>query len=299
MLPTMPTTSRTTSGENVSVKCFPIGSSLGQKRRASASLISAAPGRPAASESLKSRPRTIGICIACRYPEMMSRTSTSGCSDIGTTGRPSIKNGWWDPPSPLSGSESITPADSTPGKARVRCKTSWKKLTCPEGVVNLSPGSATCIVSTFAESKPGFTLRSSHNVRTISPAPISSTSERATSVTTSRLRVFPPAGTRPASPPPRFKSLFHIRAGEAQRRNQSRQHSCQNREQQRERQNLRVQRDLHEPRQPVRQNFYHHSDTGPRQQQTKRPARNGQHYRFRQEVSHNGPSSRPQGGANG
>src|SRR6267154_6751040 len=36
-LPTMPTTSRTTSGENVSVKCFPIGSSLGQKRRASAS----------------------------------------------------------------------------------------------------------------------------------------------------------------------------------------------------------------------------------------------------------------------
>src|SRR5258706_184370 len=45
MLPTMPTTSRTTSGENVSVKCFPMGSSLGQKRRASASLISEALAR--------------------------------------------------------------------------------------------------------------------------------------------------------------------------------------------------------------------------------------------------------------
>src|SRR5438034_7317682 len=51
----MPTTSRTTPGKKVRVKRLPRGSSLGQKRRARESLMSATPGLPAASESEKSR----------------------------------------------------------------------------------------------------------------------------------------------------------------------------------------------------------------------------------------------------
>src|SRR2546429_6364547 len=64
---------------------------------------------------------------------------SSGCSAMGRTGRPSMENGWCEPPPP-SGKESMVPAARTPGSARTRCKTSWKKLISPEGLGNLSAG---------------------------------------------------------------------------------------------------------------------------------------------------------------
>ena len=47
--PTMPTTSHLCPGKNVSVKCFPSGSSFGHSRFAIATVISTAPGLVGAS----------------------------------------------------------------------------------------------------------------------------------------------------------------------------------------------------------------------------------------------------------
>jgi len=228
----------TTSGENAASNAFRWDLRWARKRRASASLISAAPGRPAASESLRSRPRTIGICMACTYPGLMSPNIYLGCSDMAPPA-PFDQKGWCDPPSPLSGSESITPADPHPADA-VRCKTSWEKLTCPEGVVNLSPGRATFIVSTFARIEARTNAAQLPQRAHHQPRAISSTSERATSATTSRLRVYTPAGIGAASALPRFQRLVHVRAREPQRTESTPPALLQNRQQQRERQDLRV-----------------------------------------------------------
>src|SRR5882724_113006 len=91
----------------------------------------------------------------------------------------------------------MRPADSIPGTARTRCNTSLKKSIAAGGVGNLVRVMETSMVSTLEESKPGLTLRSSNNVRTMSPAPTSRTSESATSETTRRLRVLPPESELP------------------------------------------------------------------------------------------------------
>ena len=79
--------------KKVKVSRFPSASSPGQNCRAMDSLIRTTAGLPAMSVSLKSRPRRMGMCSALMYPGLVSRTSTSGCSDIGTVGRPSIAMG--------------------------------------------------------------------------------------------------------------------------------------------------------------------------------------------------------------
>lgn len=65
----------------------------GQNCFASDALMRVAAGRPAMSLPLKSRPRSMGTRSALAYPAVIKRTSTSGCSDMGTTGRPSTAIG--------------------------------------------------------------------------------------------------------------------------------------------------------------------------------------------------------------
>ena len=72
------------------------------------------------------------------------------------------------------------------------------------------PGSLTSIVSTLCGSKPASTLRRASRLRSITAAPISSTTESATSQTISRRRVRTP--TAPSLRPPSFSaSLRSVR----------------------------------------------------------------------------------------
>ena len=171
---------------------------FGQKRRAIDALTSATRGRPSRSPSPKSRPSTIRMPTVAGYPARISRTATSGCSDSGRAGSPSIATGCIDPP-PASGSESTPDAACTPGTARTRASARSKKRTKSGRSGYVAPGSITVIVTTLRGSMPGSTARSCDNVRIRSPAATSSISASATSVVTSTLRTC----RSPACEPPR------------------------------------------------------------------------------------------------
>ncbi len=102
------------------------------------------------------------------------------------------------------------PADATPGNARTRRKSSSKKVVCCEGFPYLVEESENDMVRTLWESRPGSTFRNRDKLRIINPAPISNTSDNATSETTSTPRVRLPPESASVRPKPCFNESFRF-----------------------------------------------------------------------------------------
>ena len=100
----------------------------------------------------------------------------------------------------MRGRSSIVPAASTPGSARMRCNAAPKNADRWAGVGYRVPTNVTSIVSTLFGSKPVSPCLRASRLWTITPAPISSTSDSATSHTISTRRV--PTPIAPSSRPP-------------------------------------------------------------------------------------------------
>src|SRR3981081_3235576 len=108
------------------------------------------------------------------------------------------------------------------------------------------------MVSTWRGSKPGLTLRSSHKLRTMRPAPINRTSERATSETTSSPRVLLPL----ESELPRLWPCFiDIGSRETQGGDETGEDTGDNGEQKGEGEHLCVEHNFHEMRDSVAEDF--------------------------------------------
>ena len=69
-------------------------------------------------------------------------------------------------------------ADSTPGSARMPLQHVVEEVRSVAGVWYRASGSGTCSVSTLCGSKPASTCRSAERLRSITPAPISSTTRQ-------------------------------------------------------------------------------------------------------------------------
>ena len=185
---TMPTTSRIASGKKAVVSRCPIGSSPGQSRLAIASLTSATAGAPCRSASVKSRPRTIGMRIVRRYPGVMRFALHLWLFRHRQLRPPAIWTGQLLP-EPLSG-RTVTiagrlHAGQCPHAARPARRRSAPAVRARDSVARAATPKRS---ARRADRSRGRRVFSSHRLRISRPAPMSSTSDSATSTMTSVLR---------------------------------------------------------------------------------------------------------------
>jgi len=92
------------------------------------------------------------------------------------------------PQPPISGRSETAAAEDAPGRTLTRAINCWKKALCWASFGYFDRDSGTSTVKTFSGLMPAFTCSNFAKLRTIRPAPTSSTNESATSATTSKLR---------------------------------------------------------------------------------------------------------------
>ena len=201
--PTTPTTSASRSLPHDICTRFPIASSPGQKSRASARFTSTTGGRSFRSLAVRSRPASSGTPIVRSAPGVMMRMSATGSWPRGGTGRSRTRKVVAEP-SPM-GVQLIAPADCAPGICARRSTASRTKAACRSGVSYFACGRSTGTVSTPWGRNPASTWARFQKLRSSSPVPAVSTSERATSETTSAFLSLRCARLAPRTMPPSFR----------------------------------------------------------------------------------------------
>ena len=126
-------------------------------------------------------------------------------------------------PKPVRGRSFIAPTARTPGSVAIRSDSCRKNAIRRSGAVFRPPPNGTRTVSTPDGRNPGSTLRSRMKLRISRPAPISTTTASATSVTTRVLRKRRPAASGSASAAPCAQGLAQAASRALHRRRQAEQ----------------------------------------------------------------------------